>query len=1074
MENSKSTCPILCSAFAAVTLLCACVVVSAGEKAPADTSRSDRMLAEYFRAETARLRDRCMADIEDLNDWQAKRPVYRRQLLEMLGLDPLPENTDLKATVTGKIEHDEFTVENLHFQSRPGLYVTANIYVPKGLDKPVPAILYLCGHGRVKKDNISYGNKVYYQHHPAWFARHGYVCLVIDSLQLGEIEGIHHGTYSYKMWWWNSRGYTPAGVEAWNCVRSIDYLQTRSEVDKERIGVTGRSGGGAYSWWIAAIDDRIKAAVPVAGITDLQNHVVDGCVEGHCDCMYVANTYRWDYPLVAALLAPRPLLISNSDKDNIFPLDGVIRLHEKVRKIYGLYGAEKNLGLQITEGPHSDTQELRVHAFVWFNRFLKDQNPLIDKPAVPFFEPEQLRVFEKLPADEINTNIHESFVPENRQPSVPDSAGQWTGLRQGWMQTLRQKVFAGWPTEPQAGPLDVSRIFSVRRHGLRFSAYEFTSQPHVRLCIYLLQTDTLDRPEQVTLNVLDEARWTEWLGVMQAGFAGELGGQLTESNENAIREMQKFVENGTGATAYLAPRGIGPTAWNADEKKQTQIRRRFMLLGQTLDGMRVWDVRRAIQALRAAESVGKASINLRSEGVMAGVALYASLFEPNLAALELSSIPASHRNGPTFLNVLRYLDMPQALAMAAERSRVRLYQTEESAWQFPRKVIRQLGWPQERLEVSEKERKYKNKADSLNTARIIRVGPGKRYKMPSLAAEVAADGDVVEIDAGVYESDACVWRQNNLTIRGVGGYAHLKANGVCAQGKAIWVIKGRNTTVEHIEFSGAKVPDRNGAGIRIEGAGLTVRHCYFHGNEMGILGGSGKSDIVIEFTEFAHNGHGDGYSHNIYIGHARSLTVRHCYSHHARIGHNLKSRAHENSILYNRIMDEADGNSSYAVDLPNGGRSFLIGNVIQQGPNTDNATIVSYGAEGLSNPGRQLYMVNNTVVNDRQTGTFVYIREGSEALLANNLFAGKGRPFAGSATELTNLTTEKPGFVGRANFDYRLKADSPAIDKGSDPGSADRFGLKPLYQYVHPANREKRPSEGTIDIGAYEHTRPGP
>ena len=116
------------------------------------------------------------------------------------------------------------------------------------------------------------------------------------------------------------RGYTPAGVEAWNCIRALDYLQSRKEVDGERIGVTGRSGGGAYSWWIAAIDERIKAAVPVAGITDLENHVVDGCVEGHCDCMYMVNTYRWDYAQVAALVAPRPLLLDQHGQGRHFSL----------------------------------------------------------------------------------------------------------------------------------------------------------------------------------------------------------------------------------------------------------------------------------------------------------------------------------------------------------------------------------------------------------------------------------------------------------------------------------------------------------------------------------------------------------------------------------------------------------------------------------------------------------------------------------------------------------------------------------------------------------------------------------
>jgi len=328
MKNLKSK---ICNLKFALTLLCLCLSCTALKNQPgvssAELADPNRPLAEYFRAETAKLQEQCLADIKTLSDWESKRSLYRKQLFEMLGLDPLPEKTDLKAVVTGKLDHNDFTVEKIHYQSMPGLYVTGNLYIPKNLEKPAPAILYVCGHSLVKKNDISFGNKTAYQHHAAWFARNGYVCLVIDSLQLGEIEGIHHGTYRYKMWWWNSRGYTPAGVEAWNCIRSLDYLQSRPEVDKERIGVTGRSGGGAYSWWLSALDERIKAAVPVAGITDLQNHVVDGTVEGHCDCMFIVHTYRWDYPLVAALVAPRPLLISNSDKDNIFPLDCVLRVH---------------------------------------------------------------------------------------------------------------------------------------------------------------------------------------------------------------------------------------------------------------------------------------------------------------------------------------------------------------------------------------------------------------------------------------------------------------------------------------------------------------------------------------------------------------------------------------------------------------------------------------------------------------------------------------------------------------------------------------------------------------------------
>ena len=213
-------------------------------KFPTNATPGDRMFAEYFRAETRTLAERSLAEVRTLEDWNKTKVTARQQLFEMLGLDPLPPKTDLKATVTGTLDHPDFTVEKLHYQSRPGLYVTANVYVPKKLSAPAPAILYVCGHAVVKTNGVSYGNKVGYQHWGAWFARNGYVCMVVDTVQLGEIEGIHHGTHGKDMWWWNSRGYSAAAAEAWNCIRALDYLQSRKDVDGERLGVTGRSGGG--------------------------------------------------------------------------------------------------------------------------------------------------------------------------------------------------------------------------------------------------------------------------------------------------------------------------------------------------------------------------------------------------------------------------------------------------------------------------------------------------------------------------------------------------------------------------------------------------------------------------------------------------------------------------------------------------------------------------------------------------------------------------------------------------------------------------------------------------------------
>ncbi len=664
-----------------------------------DTKRGDAMIAAYFKSQVSALeKANDLTQFKTLKDWEKVRGRYRAELFDMLGLSPLPKKTPLKAKVVGSVTREDIVVEKIHFQSQPGLYVTANLYRPKEMKGRAPAILYVCGHGRVKIGGVAYGNKVHYQHHGAWFARHGYVCLTIDSLQLGEIEATHHGTYRYNMWWWNARGYSPAGVEAWNCIRALDYLETRKEVDKARIGVTGRSGGGAYSWWIAALDDRIKAAVPVAGITDLRNHVVDGVVEGHCDCMFVVNTRRWDYAKVAALVAPRALLISNTDKDSIFPLDGVVRVHRQVRHIYDLYGKGKSFGLHITEGPHKDTQNLRVHAFNWMNRHLKGEDPLIDKPAVKFFKPQELKVFAELPKDERNTKIHEYFVAEAGRPSIPTDETGWKAMREKWMAALKRDSFGGFPKSD--GALKLKKAFDVTKEGVRFAGYDFESQSEIWLRLYVAHGEKVEKPNLVVLNVLDEKGWVEFLKIYRGVFAEALKEEVTvKSDVKEFERHGRMFKNTKWVMAYLAPRGIGPTVWDQSLKKQTQHRRRFMLLGQTLDGMRVYDVKRGTQAIRKIRGLREAALWLQGERYAAGIALYASLLEKDIKRLDLWGLPTSHRIGPIFLNVSKYLDMPAAVAMAAERSNVRIYTEHGSAWDYVRGVGKALNWPKKKFQV---------------------------------------------------------------------------------------------------------------------------------------------------------------------------------------------------------------------------------------------------------------------------------------------------------------------------------------------------------------------------------------
>jgi hypothetical protein len=627
--------------------------------------RADRELMEYFRVETLKQADRCLAEVTSGADWNGKRMEYRRQLQEMLGLWPMPSRTDLKPVVTGRLEHEQFTVEKIQFQALPGLYVTANLYLPKKLAQPAPTILYECGHARPVTNGINLGNKTSYQQDGAWYARNGYVCLVPDTVLAGEIPGIHTGTRDNNLWWWNSRGYTPAGVEAWFGIRALDYLCTRPEVDTNRFGITGHSGGGAYSWTVTALDDRIKVSAPLAGMADIESHIVEGVMDSHCDCNFFVNIHRWDFPQLAALAAPRPLLIGATDKDRIFRLPSSIRIYEQVRRVYQLCNASNDLGFVIAPGPHAEVPELQLGVMRWFNRYLKKDEAPVENVPQRYFVPLDLKVFETLPSDAINTNIAETFVPVAK----PEKRSA-----EDMRIVLGKKVFAGWPEEQ---PWQIyPRIFSIERDEIRFVAWDFPTQSGVWLRLYLLERSTGKRPDKVTLAVLEKSGWKNWLAGMKSRFAGELTEELSavkvDADPAVWTAIQEEVKQGKSSLAFFAPRGAGLNAWTGDEKAHTRIRRRFMLLGQTLDGMRVWDIRQAIQAVHYLREDDKAIIELKADGTMAVNALYAALFEPNVRSLDLEKLPKSHREGPDYLGVQKICDIADVLEAVKSRAEVKV------------------------------------------------------------------------------------------------------------------------------------------------------------------------------------------------------------------------------------------------------------------------------------------------------------------------------------------------------------------------------------------------------------------
>lgn len=307
--------------------------------------------------------------------------------------------------------------------------------------------------------------------------------------------------------------------------------------------------------------------------------------------------------------------------------------------------------------------------------------------------------------------------------------------------------------------------------------------------------------------------------------------------------------------------------------------------------------------------------------------------------------------------------------------------------------------------------------------RVLEVGPGKPLQLPSEAAVIARDGDVVRIAAGEYRGDVATWAANGISLCGVGGRAKLFADGRSAQGKAIWVIAGADVVVDGIDFHDARVQDRNGAGIRAGGGDLTVRNSGFYDNENGILGGDG-ANVTIEGSEFARNGHGDGQSHNIYVGFAKQLIVRTSFFHEARSGHNLKSRAKVNQVENSYFMDGPSGNSSYLADFPSGGVVLLRGNLMHKGPNAENSTAIAFGAEGLTWPINTVDLVHNTVVMTRPGGHVMSIASAAESVrLVANVFAGTGSfgvikspPANGQVVARDNFSTNADQFPGADNI----------------------------------------------------------
>jgi cephalosporin-C deacetylase-like acetyl esterase len=624
----------------------------------------DAAIERYLQRETERLSQRFLDGARTRAEWEQSKPRLRREYFDMLGVWPLPERTPLHATLTGTVDRGEVVIDKLHFQSRPGLYVTANLYRPKQSSGKLPAILYVCGHAFRGRD----GNKSAHQDHGMWFASNGYICLITDSLQLGEIPSIHHGTYgtpyrhygSYGLpgqnivenrWWWQARGYTPAGVECWNGMRALDYLVSRPDVDADRLGVTGISGGGAATVWISAADERVKVAAPVSGMSDLESYVSHKVINGHCDCMFLVNSYQWEWTTIAALIAPRPLLFANSDNDDIFPMDGNRRVIARLRQIYKMYDRPELVEEYVSKGGHTYRPDLRIAVFKWINKHLKrDTSEVKDVDFKPL-PGKELRVFPEekdIPKDVINGKIDETFVPRARV-KLPKE-GEFEDWKKRLLKELREKSFRALPLK--ISPLE--RMSGSKAHFTSESGTEVTFFPF------------LDSPEPKDVIVVDR-RFTQ-----------------DKSFPPVVKDALK-IEN----PWYLFPCGIDQGFNNWTHKSPPNyVERAHALLGRTVDEGRVWDIIATVKHLQIEKKVPSRVMGVGEAGILAA---YAALFEPSIKEVVIVDPPVSHRDGPIFLNVLRVLDIPEALGLLAPDVKLTLVNAKDKAFDRTAEIYRLAG-----------------------------------------------------------------------------------------------------------------------------------------------------------------------------------------------------------------------------------------------------------------------------------------------------------------------------------------------------------------------------------------------
>ena len=613
---------------------------------PAQNEQFQALQSHFERAISVRSAT-LFSQVSNVEQWKIRKERTRLALTRMLWHDRRWPDGPPRATIVRREERADYRLESLILETAPHLYATANLYLPRMGQPPFPVILYQCGHA----------NKDKFTRHGAWFAARGIAVLIMDNIEMGEIEFTHHGVYSRAWFHWYSRGFSPLAVELLNARRALDYLCSRADIDSKRLGATGRSGGGMATFFLAAIDERVKASAPVSGVFSTEGWIKHRLTFAHCDCQYPVNSYGLLYSEIGALTAPRAQLLCNADADPGFPMDAFNQMADKMREVYRLYNADGALRTAVAPGGHADTEAIRLPVYSFFlKEFLGLDTRATAEGPVDMPPPHKLVCFQNgYPLDERLTRIDEELVPAYPFSLQTTSAQAREDRSRELTTQLRHEVFRyfpkkGAPLEPDWGAESIRQGRTTRK--VSFNSFEDLrvrgvyslpnlSTTHSRLPAVLVLDHRKGIPVWGNEQPLDGNRW------------GERAVLVVETLDKGSRALEQNLRS------------------FSDDDLLHHMKRQAMVAGTTLESMEVYEVLRALEFLRSLPTVDPTRITIvgKSESGING--LYAALLDGKVERVVLTSPPVSHRQGPYYLGILRFTDIPEVIALMREK--VRLY-----------------------------------------------------------------------------------------------------------------------------------------------------------------------------------------------------------------------------------------------------------------------------------------------------------------------------------------------------------------------------------------------------------------